>query len=235
MGFDNAADAYELLCDPARLAREIPALATLIGPGAPRVLDLACGLGDHLGALLAAGAISGGTGVDLSPAMVARARARHPDPRLAFQVGDLAQPAAAGHQVALCLGNALNCLPSMAAAFAAAQALARALPPEGRLILQVVNPARLGPDPAVVVRRRDGLAVCKTLLRLDDRATLSFTTHRRDASGAWTATTDHQALLLIDPPALAAALAATGRTPRLLGGLDGGAWSAESRDGVIVA
>jgi ubiquinone/menaquinone biosynthesis C-methylase UbiE len=53
----------------------------LIAPGS-RVLDLGCGTGD----LLAALEPSVGVGVDLSPAMIERARSKHPD--LTFYVGD---------------------------------------------------------------------------------------------------------------------------------------------------
>src|SRR5215469_3970949 len=54
----------------------------LVAAGA-RVLDLGCGTGD----LLAALEPSFGLGVDLSPAMIDRARSKHPD--LSFCVGDV--------------------------------------------------------------------------------------------------------------------------------------------------
>ena len=57
----------------------------LIPPG-KRVLELGCGRGDLLAALRP----SYGVGVDFSPAMVARAKARHPG--LDFRVGDAEEP-----------------------------------------------------------------------------------------------------------------------------------------------
>src|SRR3954464_3917183 len=51
-------------------------------PAGLRVLELGCGLGD----LLAAVKPSRGIGVDFSPAMLTRARQRHPE--LTFQVAD---------------------------------------------------------------------------------------------------------------------------------------------------
>lgn len=56
-------------------------------PAGARVLEIGCGTGDTLAALKP----SHGVGVDLSPAMVAQARARHPD--LTFVVGDAEDPA----------------------------------------------------------------------------------------------------------------------------------------------
>ncbi|HEX6886670.1 MAG TPA: methyltransferase domain-containing protein [Candidatus Nanopelagicales bacterium] len=57
-----------------------------VQPG-ERVLDLGCGTGRHAGALAAAGALV--VGLDADPAMLARARAEHPD--IAFVAADAAE------------------------------------------------------------------------------------------------------------------------------------------------
>jgi len=56
----------------------------LVPPG-QRVLEVGCGLGD----LLAAVEPERGVGIDVSPEMIVRARARHPDPRLEFLAGPI--------------------------------------------------------------------------------------------------------------------------------------------------
>lgn len=232
MAFANVARVYELLCDPVRLARELP----FLGPwcAGQEVLDLACGLGDHLAALLGAGLIPGGTGVDLSAAMLARARERHPDLRLAFRPGDLASVDSAACQRVLCLGNAVNCLPDPVAARAAVARLTAALPPGGRLLVQVTNPQRAGVDHGCVVRRSAAAVVVKTVVHAGDHSLLSLVLHERAGDG-WSSTADHQTLLrLSGDDLLTAAFAGGARTAVLHGGLDGSAFAAaDSADAVL--
>lgn len=68
-----------------RLARQVRALV----PPGQRVLDLGCGTGDLLAELQP----SEGVGIDLAPAAIAGARARHADGTLRFLVGDAGDPA----------------------------------------------------------------------------------------------------------------------------------------------
>jgi SAM-dependent methyltransferase len=56
-------------------------------PEGSRVLELGCGIGDLLAALRP----SSGLGIDISPAMVEAARARHPE--IEFRIGDIESPA----------------------------------------------------------------------------------------------------------------------------------------------
>lgn len=227
MAFDDAACAYELLCDRDRLGRELPLLTPWAGGG--RAIDLACGLGDHLAGLAAADAIVSGTGLDIAPAMVARATARHPDPRLAFRCGDLRSADVSGHDRILCLGNAMACLPSTGDAVAALRRLAAALPDDGRLLVQVVNPQRGGPDHGCVVRRRADATLVKTVVREADRSLLSLTLHRRDGDG-WRSHTLHQELLHLDAATLAAACPGA----VIAGGLDGRPFDAATSPDVVL-
>lgn len=220
MGFAAIAAAYELLADPARLQRELPFLTAWCG--GERLLDLACGSGEHLAALLAQRAISGGTGVDLEPAMVGRALMRHRDPRLEFVQGDLRTADVVAFTRIALLGNAANCL----ADGEALGELARRLRPGARLLVQVANPARSGPDHATVVRRRDDMVAVKTLVRAGDRSLLTVTLHRREG-GKWIAESDHQVLLRLGELELRAA-AQGFRNLRLLGGLDGSPYDPSS-------
>lgn len=99
--------------------------AFLVPPG-QSVLELGCGIGD----LLAAVQPARGLGVDLSPAMVAQARERHP--QLEFQVGDAAQFTIPEQFDYLLLSDLVNDLPDVQALFERLQALAH---PRTRLVL----------------------------------------------------------------------------------------------------
>jgi len=60
-----------------------------VGAGrAERILDVGCGTGHLAAAIVSASGAAAVHGVDLSPAYIEHARARHADPRLAFRVGD---------------------------------------------------------------------------------------------------------------------------------------------------
>lgn len=105
---------------------------SVIRPGL-RVLDIGCGLGD----LLAALAPARGLGVDLSPALVERARRRHPG--LEFRVGD-AQ--AIGETIggeafdAIVLSNVIGEVSDVWRVFRSAREVAR---PETRLLVVYYN------------------------------------------------------------------------------------------------
>jgi SAM-dependent methyltransferase len=97
-------------------------------------LDAACGTGRHARTLVDLGHTV--AGVDLTPAMLERARANVPE--ASFQVADLrALPfEEASFELAVC-GLALAHLPSLPAAVGE---LARVLAPGGRLIVSVLHP-----------------------------------------------------------------------------------------------
>lgn len=103
---------YDRFMDwPARLAAELPFIEhQLAAVGARRVLDTACGTGQHAIALAQAGYQV--TGADLSPGMVtqARANAAAAEVDVRFQVagfGHLATRVEGDFDALLCLGNSL--------------------------------------------------------------------------------------------------------------------------------
>ncbi|NKB55201.1 MAG: methyltransferase domain-containing protein [Alphaproteobacteria bacterium] len=128
--FRMRADYLRALCD--RLGR-------------PRVLDLGCGTGWQL--LDLAGSIDRGTGIDLSPGMIARARqnaaALDSDTTFDFRVGDIASalPDTVGPFELILFVGSLEHAPDPAAQLDAA---VRLLDREGRLVVIMPHPWNLG-------------------------------------------------------------------------------------------
>jgi ubiquinone/menaquinone biosynthesis C-methylase UbiE len=192
------------------------------------VLDVGCGPGDHLFAL--ARELRQGIGVDLSPAMIAAARARAEAvpgaSRLRFAIDDANQLAGirdASIDLALCIG-ALEHMLDKPAALAS---IHRALKPGGRLFC-------LTPDADYIWYRRVApllglptkhLSTDRFLDRESFTTMLAHAGYGRIATGAWTFIPKG------DMPWFAAtvltALAWVGRgahLPRLRGGLWACAW-----------
>ncbi len=105
-----------------------------------RVLDLACGGGQLSAALARSGWEP--WGLDVSPAMVAIARASVPDAR--FLVGDLARARLPRCRAALCVGEGLSYLPGPAAVRRVLARLAKVIEPNGLLVFDAVVSTRPG-------------------------------------------------------------------------------------------
>jgi demethylmenaquinone methyltransferase/2-methoxy-6-polyprenyl-1,4-benzoquinol methylase len=136
--FDQVAPRYDLLNRLMSLGQDRRWRARLVGAaGRGRVLDLGCGTGDVALALAAAGARP--VGLDPSPAMLRRARAKAP--HLDWVLGDaLRLPFKAGVFAASTSAFVLRNLPDRPACFAEQ---ARVLRPGGRAThLELVRPER---------------------------------------------------------------------------------------------
>ena len=126
-----------------RLRLELPFLEeALQAVGARRVLDAACGTGRHAVALAQRGYEV--VGADLSPEMVARARAHAeavgvPVRFVVAGFGALALAIGSGFDALLCLGNSLPHLLTEADLAAALQDFAACLRSGGLLCLQDLN------------------------------------------------------------------------------------------------
>ncbi len=139
--YDPWVDLYDRMIDwDARLAREGPALAALLGPPPRRVLDVACGTGRHLAWL--AGAGYDVAGADASAGMLARARASRPgdqSPPLFEWAMAGAVPAALAalgpFDAVLCLGNSFPHVIDDADVSAALGHFRSLLAPGGLLVL----------------------------------------------------------------------------------------------------
>ena len=133
--FDDLTDIYESMINwPKRLAHEEPFYRGLFGRiGARRVVDVACGAGQHAAMFHSWGLEV--TGADISPAMIARAREHFGEPRgLRWLVRGYDQPFADGEtaDAVVCVGNSLALAPDMTTAPERPPADARGRAPGGR-------------------------------------------------------------------------------------------------------
>jgi SAM-dependent methyltransferase len=137
-------DYRRLIAWPQRIEREWPFLSERLESGpSRRVLDLGSGTGEHSRYMAAHGFDV--TGIDQSPAMLARAREEPLSPNLRFIEGDITDVASlvdvpAGG--AICLGNTLPHLDD-AALSRLARGLAVALAPGAPFVFQVLNYERI--------------------------------------------------------------------------------------------
>jgi glycine/sarcosine N-methyltransferase len=143
--YDALAPMFDVMTDwDARLAAEGPFLtAQLSAVSARRVLDAACGSGGH--ALALAGWGYDVAGADLSAGMIALAQAKaaaagRPLPFVTASLADLPGHFATGSfDAALCLGNSLPHLLTMAELTTALRGMAAVLKPGGLLVTQALN------------------------------------------------------------------------------------------------
>ncbi|MFH1085207.1 MAG: class I SAM-dependent methyltransferase [Chloroflexota bacterium] len=206
--YDDFSQDYDRFVDwGARLAFELPFVqARLREHGAQRVLDVACGTGQHALALARAGYAV--TAADLSGAMVARARANAAAAQVPLDVrqlgfGELAHglgAQAALFDAILCLGNSLPHVLTEDNLLATLSDMAAVLRPGGLLILQQRNWDR-------VLARRERFVPPQTHQSSDgewlfmrfydwDSPTLQFNVVRlhRQGDGAWSAAVGRTAL-----------------------------------------
>ena len=132
---------------PARLTHELPFLERWFAShGVRRVLDAACGTGQHALALARRGYEA--AGADISPRMIERARATARAAKLAtpFAVagfGELRQAFSEPFDALICLGNSLPHALSREAVQAALADFAATLRPSGLLVIQNRNYDRI--------------------------------------------------------------------------------------------
>jgi glycine/sarcosine N-methyltransferase len=142
--YDDFSSDYDRFVDwPGRLAVELPFIEhQLQAVGARHVLDAACGTGVHALALARRGYAV--VGADLSPGMIARARANAAAAGVdvPFEVagfGELNAQVGTGFDALLCLGNSLPHLLTPADLAAALADFAACLRPGGLLLIQNRN------------------------------------------------------------------------------------------------
>lgn len=156
-------DDYDRMVDtPARVAREVPVLASLLrAAGARRVLEVGCATGGHAVALAREGFEV--VAIDPCEGFIERARAQ-PDlpPSVTFLPSSLEQwaPKAGGmHDALLCLGHTLPHLVVLRPLPNVIGVMAHVLCPGALVVLQLLNPTaieRLGVWSPPVRSWRDG-------------------------------------------------------------------------------
>lgn len=222
--------------------RSIEFLAGIVSGGASslKVLDAACGTGEHARKLAALGFEV--TGIDLDPAMISEARRRRVS-GTEFLVGDMTDLSAvldpdARFDLAVCLGNSLVHLPDTGAITRFFDAVADHLTVEGSVVTQIINFESITrgvvPElpPLVSV---DGRVRFERSYRLDSRAGhVSFVTHL-SVDGVAEAE-DSIDLLPVTSEDLSRMLHDAGfDTIRRYGGFDGSAWGDDSFVTIVVA
>ncbi len=142
--YDELSDDYDRFVNwPSRLAYEMPFLEReLNAAGARKVLDAACGSGQHAIALAKRGFDV--TGADASVAMIELARRNALDENLSlsFHVagfGEMRERTGEGFDALICLGNSLPHLLDPASLAAALGDMAECLRPGGLLLIQNRN------------------------------------------------------------------------------------------------
>ncbi len=136
-------DYRRLIAWPERIEREWPFLQRLFG-AAGRVLDLGCGTGEHSRFLASKGFDV--TGIDASPAMLAKAMEAPLPPNLRFLPGDIVQVANltdGEFDAAMCVGNTLPHVASDADLLELLRGLRLRLRAGAPFLLQVLNYERI--------------------------------------------------------------------------------------------
>ena len=221
--YDLLADHYDDLfgCDE----QTVRFLASSAGSGA-RVLDVACGTGAHTRALLSHGCDA--WGVDLSPAMVDRARQLSVASGRAdrFSVGDMLAVSAHPRipfDLVFCIGNSIAHLDSSADVRRFIHEAQRTLAPGGAFVVQFVD---IGATPVGSARELPALK--------SDSVTMRRTYHRVSADeirfdavlevGSAPSARASQRLLALRGPEVVSMLGESGfRNIELFGGFDGSA------------
>jgi SAM-dependent methyltransferase len=127
--------------DDASAREEVDALLGLLGGGGGRVLDVACGAGRHLRAMLDRG--MDGYGMDLSPALLAEAVADRGLARRVVQADMRRVPFAAAFDLVTNLFTSFGYFESEAENAMALRSMARVLRPGGRLVVDHANRHRV--------------------------------------------------------------------------------------------
>ena len=223
--FRSSAQFYDSLSDRgARLEREGPLLLDVLGkaPG-KRVVDIACGTGLHAEFLAQQGAAV--TALDFSEDMVAYAREHRAAPNIDFQTGDMKALEGGPWDMAICLGNSLSLLPSLNDLRETFQRVYKALAPDGRFLMQILNyraPSAQAPRHRVERKVVDGVRITavKSLVPQGDHTLLSLAFFDVESEPASSLPEAAVLLNLTDTQLIEAGEAAGFNPPVIYGGFD---------------
>ncbi len=252
--YDSFAEDYDRFVNwPERLAYELPFLTAMLAeaPHAPRelprVLDAACGTGQH--ALALAGLGYPAAGADISAEMIARARENAAIQLIAVRFetagfGGLRQTFGEGSfEAVVCLGNSLPHVLDEAGLEQALADFAAVLSPGGVLVLQQRNfdavmaqgaPGRwMGPE-AAREGDTDWLFVRFYDFRPDGLIDFNIVRLKREGAGRWQQALTQTRLRPLLQDELAAGLTVAGfERVRWYGGLDGSGFDAAASGNLV--
>ncbi len=146
----SRAQYRKLIAWEKRIAREAPFLSSLLDASPDRsVLDLGCGSGEHAAWFARQGARA--VGLDSSEAMIESAKEHEANGEGRYVLGDAlaprdALPAERAFGLALCLGNMLPHVLDDAGLASFVRGARAMLAPGGRILIQVLNYAKLLKD-----------------------------------------------------------------------------------------
>lgn len=239
--YDAVSQQYDAMTDfSARVAREAAALTPLLEQFRVRTaVDMGCGTGAHVLALASLGVRA--TGVDLSDRMLAHARshaAEHPD--AAFLRGDFLTtfpPSLPSADAIFCLGNSLPHIESTGRLQAVFAHWKRHLSPGGRIIVQLLNYARiLRERERIVAIRRDGpLTVVRFYDFTEPRITFNILTVTDAATGPGHTLVSTPLTPFTAGDIADAARAAGCATVELRSSLRLDPWSEDAKDAIVIA
>lgn len=243
MKFDRIAQVYDVIATPEnRLAREGPFLEAWIKPQ-QHIIDLACGTGIHAEFLARKGALV--TACDLSPAMIDYATAIRPHRALRYLVSDMRTPPVGPYHKAMILGNSLNLLPDRQAVRETLHAIRLALMPQGRLLLQLLNPdAQANTTPKQIVKSaaigEQEVLMIKSMVPKEGRRFITLTYFARSlatdySEPHWESDTESAVLLDLKQNELQGLAEASGmRILNQWGGMDGSLFKREQSQDLII-
>ncbi len=148
--FEPPPELYDALIDwPKRLANEAPLYRALFERhGVRRVLDAACGTGQHAAMFHSWGLHV--EGADVSPAMIERCRRQFGETdRLRWVVRSFAEPVGCAFDAFVCVGNSLALAPDLPTVRLAIREMTAPLRPGGVGVVHVLNLWRLPEGPMI--------------------------------------------------------------------------------------
>lgn len=242
--FFESATWYDISINwKARLGREIPLMVDVLGePTGQAVLDAGCGPGHHVAALAGRGYAM--TGLDASPQMleIAQERLRREERQANWIHAryDELDGYERCFDGIFCIGNALAACGSAVGVQTSVRALADSLKPGGRLLLQVLNFARLRDESPKVrgprVTDADGRQFISTRVYAfvgDEVEVTNVTLYQQ--KGAWKQFARCGRLYAVSPNELRAWLAESGlNVDDMMGGYDRAPFDAKASNDLIV-
>jgi SAM-dependent methyltransferase len=246
--FDSFQAYYDIMVNwSARLARESPLFQRIFqSVHAHRVLDCACGTGQHACLFARWGMDTAAS--DISEQMVRRTKHLAETMGLSVEArqvsyDELSKSFEVAFDAAVCIGNSLSAAKSRAVVAAAVAELHKVLRPGGALLVQVLNYERLPPgenfygEPQPREHLGQNYIFLKSWRRAGTTCDMDIIVLEQGASGAWTRTVFRERLLILDRATLVALVEQAGfGKVKLYGGYDLGPFEPQlSQDLILVA